>query len=157
MVARVSAEDRLLRKHRVDPITGCWLWIGTVGRDGYGLCRDGNKRRLYRRAHRLAFETWVGPIPNGMVVMHVCDNPLCINPQHLRAGTFAENRLDCINKGRHAFGERSHKAKLNPGVVRDIRRRVHSGEPGISVAKSLGISNNTVSRVARRVTWKHVH
>lgn len=80
----------------------CWLYIGARHGQGYGLFRDDGK--LWR-AHRFAYEMWIGPIPNGMQVLHQCDNPPCCNPTHLFLGTNSDNVQDAIEKGRHNGGK----------------------------------------------------
>ena len=84
-----------------EPNTGCWLWDG---RDikGYGAVSVANKSKL---AHRVSYEYHKGPIPDGMFVLHKCDMPLCINPEHLFLGTHAENMADMKRKGRGSGGK----------------------------------------------------
>jgi hypothetical protein len=78
--------------------SGCWLWSGSLGTGGYGLC--GHQKRV-KRSHRIAWELTHGPIPDGMVVCHRCDNPPCCNPAHLFLGTLADNVRDMVAKGRN--------------------------------------------------------
>lgn len=82
----------------VDCAEGCWPWAGYRQREGYGLVRK--KGQPAEAAHRVAYRLFVGPIPPGMVVMHRCDNPPCVRPDHLRVGTQAENLADMRAKGR---------------------------------------------------------
>lgn len=97
----MPTEDRLMaRIARVDG--GCWEWTGPKDKDGYGtiaLVTEG-MRRTYR-THRVAYQIWRGPVPDQAVVMHACDNPRCINPDHLRVGTHADNMADKMSRGRH--------------------------------------------------------
>lgn len=79
--------------------SGCWIWQGSTFTDGYGKCPRYGKTR---RAHRVFYEELVGPIPDGLQVLHKCDTPLCVNPEHLWAGTCLENHQDMDRKGRRA-------------------------------------------------------
>lgn len=95
---------------RVTRQDGCWEWQGHRQRSGYGGLTVGNKHRL---AHRVAWEVTYGPIPDGLCVLHRCDNPPCCNPAHLWLGTKAQNNADRAVKGRSAIGDRSG-ARLHP-------------------------------------------
>jgi hypothetical protein len=96
------------RAHKIDKTGECWLWTGATDGDGYGKVRQGE--RLFS-VHRLAYEQWVGPIPEGMVVCHTCDVTNCCNPAHLWLGTSAENTADKMAKGRWSGG-RPKKEKV---------------------------------------------
>jgi hypothetical protein len=81
------------------PEGGCWVWMGGIRNScGYGAVHLG--KNVYDTAHRLAYKLYVGPIPEGKAVLHDCDNPICCNPHHLRAGTWKENRADTVKRGR---------------------------------------------------------
>lgn len=89
---------RVLERVREDPATGCRIYTGQVDEDGYGRIMWEGK---WRRTHRVAYESVNGPIPTGLVICHRCDNPPCINPAHLFAGTQGDNVRDSVKKGRH--------------------------------------------------------
>lgn len=109
-----------IEKHS-QPITecGCWIWTGAVASSGYGLCFNGEKTAS---AHRVSYETFVGKIPEGMIVGHTCDNPLCVNPDHLWLATHKMNSSDMVNKKRSARGEKCGKSKLTEEQVKFIRK-----------------------------------
>lgn len=90
---------------KVDVPDGCWLWTAGRDSDGYGKLAIGlgGKEQRHTRAHRFAYEAFNGPIPDGMVVMHTCDNPPCVRPDHLVLGTPLDNNDDKVAKGRHAL------------------------------------------------------
>ena len=106
--------DRFNSKWMPEPFSGCWLW--TAANNGvYGTLRD-NRENGFRSkfAHRFSWEIHNGEIPNGFLVLHKCDTPLCVNPEHLFLGTYQDNRLDAIKKGRqiiprNELGQFSHK------------------------------------------------
>jgi hypothetical protein len=92
---------------KVDTSGECWVWTGANNARGYGMIRFTPTHREY--AHRWIYAQVCGPIPEGQVIMHLCDNPRCIRPTHLRAGTQSENSLDMVAKGRQRFGRRERK------------------------------------------------
>jgi len=146
-----TSEERFWAK--VDRSGDCWVWIAGTTEWGYGRFRmDG---RLYL-AHRVAYMFLVGPVPDGMGVLHRCDNPPCCNPAHLFLGTDADNSHDCIEKGRNARGERGGKAKLSELDVQDLRQLYASGMSFQRLAPLYGVSVRTVRAVVNRETWKHV-
>lgn len=88
--------QRLLQKIVIQD-NDCWIYQGGKNNIGYGMIRDGKKMRT---THRVSYEQHKGPIPHGLCVMHSCDNPICVNPDHLSLGTMKDNMHDMINKGR---------------------------------------------------------
>ena len=87
------------------PESGCWIWEGACGSDGYGHIRRNGK---VCGAHRISYETFIDKIPEKMHVLHKCDIKLCINPHHLFLGTNSENQIDSVKKGRHAHRRKTH-------------------------------------------------
>ena len=132
----------------------CWRWSGAK-KDGYG--RIGDKRTkstLY--AHRISWEIHFGPIPDGLNVLHDCDNPECSNPEHLFLGTDGDNVRDKVAKKRHSYGETHGAAILTEKDVLDIRRLRAAGVSLGYLARKHGISPQTVWCVVRRLSWKHI-
>jgi hypothetical protein len=136
----------------------CWPWKGSRMPVGYGVFMVSNTPRLTARAHRLAYELSVGPIPRGLCVMHICDNPPCVNPAHLRVGTLVENNADRELKGRGGqrkrHGTANGAAKLTPAQVQEIRARCAAGESQTSVARDFPINQPHVSRIVREEVWQ---
>ena len=147
---------RHLDRYEVDPNSGCWLWSGATGTDGYGRLKVLN---LYVRAHRYFYEQLIGPIPPGSVVCHRCDTPLCVNPAHLFAGSMLENTKDARNKGRlcgprsPARGQKQHCARLTEDAVRLIRSDDRNAR---ILAAALGVSRGAIIAVRSRRTWRWV-
>ena len=119
---RKGLKDRLIAKRNITP-SGCWEFTGWVNNTGYGMISKGTRSEGLVLCHRASYEIHIGPIPDGMYVMHKCDNPPCFNPDHLSVGTPKDNFKDMVNKGRQKVfaGEASANAKLTEEEVKEIR------------------------------------
>lgn len=136
--------------YEVDPVTGCWIWTGLV-RARYGaIWMDGKMMR----AHRLSYEIYTGTkIPKGKHVLHDCDNPLCVNPKHLRLGTNQDNVDDRNRKERQARGNQHGLSKLTKEQVIEIRNRTESQR---NLAEEYGVHHRLICKIKRREIWRHV-
>ena len=133
---------------RVEFSPGCWLWTGTSrGPMGYGCMRVRGKMV---RTHRLSYELLCGPIPPGKLVLHSCDTPRCVNPEHLFIGTHLDNARDMVSKGRCGT------TKMTEDDVRSIRSRTAAGEKPKDLAKEFNVTPRAVAYVVHRKTWRHV-
>lgn len=139
----------------------CWLWQAARGKKGYGFISIGGHR--VKQAHRVAFELFRGPIPDGKCVLHSCDNPPCVRPSHLFLGTQLVNAQDRDAKGRAGGwsrkGEAHAEAKLTEAQVLKIRRvYVRNGgeNSGIGLARQYGVSETTIRRIMKRRLWRHI-
>lgn len=132
----------------------CWEWIGQKDPDGYGRLHVDGSPAL---AHRVSYLLCYGSIPDGMDVLHKCDTPKCVNPEHLFLGTQADNVRDMHAKGRARKrgmkGAEHHQAKLTESDVRAIRR---STELGREIAARYGLSTTQVYDIRKRRSWAHV-
>ena len=126
-----------------DPNSGCWLWLGPINTKGYG-------RAGAEYAHRLAHRLFVGPVEDGMCVMHRCDTRSCANPRHLRTGTPADNSRDMVQKGRSARGERHSQAKLTRAEVEYI---VASTRTNADLADQFNVSVSHIHGIRRGRFW----
>lgn len=126
-----------------EPMCGCWLWTGSLQKDGYGLIKDGRMRT----AHRVSWELHRGPIPARACVLHKCDVRSCVNPDHLWLGSLRDNAVDMARK------KRTGGQKVGIGAVPGIRvdRR-----PLAVVGADHGISIAQVSRIRNRRRFEHV-
>lgn len=136
---------------------GCWEWQRSRLPKGYGHGRFG-RRHIY--AHRIAWELANGQaVPDGLCVLHRCDNPPCCNPEHLFVGTHLDNAQDRDRKGRKApvpKGEAHGLHKLTDHGVREIRALRAAGVPFQRIADQFGVHERTVIKVVRNETWSHV-
>lgn len=132
---------------------GCLEWQGPTDKDGYG--RRGS-RLGEKRAHRHAYSLKHGPIPEGAVVRHACDNPLCCNPEHLVLGNHLQNIGDKISRNRQAAGSKIRTTKVTPEIVLEIRAMSAAGIRQFDIADKFGIDQTTVSQIVTRKTWKNL-
>lgn len=142
---------------KVERTEGCWLWQSAIGSRGYGIFWVGGERRS-AFAHRIAYEIAHPdePMPAGLLVMHSCDNPRCVNPAHLSLGTNSQNQLDSSRKGRNARGEKNGGGRrLTEIAVREILAT--HGQLGCRrAARAYGVSSQTIKAIRRGRSWAYV-
>lgn len=126
---------------------GCWFWTGHRDSKGYGRFLIGT----ISKAHRFAYEYFIGPIPAGLCVCHKCDTPSCVNPEHLFVGTVKENNNDMATKGRHGRGGGMHKISKEDAV--SIYKLKGIASP-TALGKSYGLDRNTIYSIWKRKIWK---
>ena len=174
--SRATARDIINQRFwsNVDKSGDCWLWQGLVLNSGYGQFYAAGKRY---RAHRYSWILAHGPIPEGLSVCHTCDNPLCVNPDHLWLGTTLANQLDAVRKGRKASGiksgaythpEQVQRGETHPSAklteadvlyLRRIWRRGHKRGDGTGItalARAYGMSTSSIQAAISGKTWKHL-
>ena len=145
--------SRFMDKVQKDPNTGCWEWIKCKDSDGYGIFTIGNKNY---RAHRLIADHYGKDITD-KVVRHQCDNPGCVNPDHLLTGTHTDNMKDRSNRDRQAKGSNNGTSKLTESQVMDMRNRYHAGGVTIrEISKEYPISEEMCGRILKRNAWRHI-
>lgn len=151
---RATVPDRFWSKVDRRKPSDCWPWTAGTNPAGYGRIGIGTTTVVL--AHRLAWKLTNGPIPNGLWVLHRCDNPPCCNPAHLFLGTDTDNMRDATRKDRLAFGSRHWRAKLTEQDAAAIRRRRAAGEKGRDLAREFGVSPTTISEIVHHKLWTHV-
>lgn len=134
---------------------GCWLWTGFRNPQGYGTFWRNDLQRMVL-AHREAYEFVYGEVPDGMCVLHECDNPGCVRVEHLFRGTREENMADRQAKGRQARGERMGPSKLTVDKVLAIRQALECGARIADLAGFYGVSKTAIDNIRTRFTWKHI-
>ena len=139
-----TPEDYLAQRTRIDDETGCHLFTGVLDRDGYGQVHAAAtaKQLKVTRAHQMAYKTFVGDYEKGLLVCHTCDNPTCINPDHLFVGTNNDNVQDMVKKGRARSGS---KPKVNYEEVLAVKGEMNCFE----ASEKFAISFSRVCQIWR--------
>ena len=155
-------EQRFWSKYIPEPNSGCWLWLGTMSNNGYGVdgigsYRDGTQRQV--TAHRLSCEYSHGPAPSPEhQALHKCDVKLCVNPAHLYWGTRKDNARDAVERGRVGGrplpGAQNGRARLTES---DARYIISSSESGAALGRRFGISGTQVGYIRSGKSWGHLH
>lgn len=143
---------------RVTKTETCWNWTGKTSPKGYGAMRYHGRRIL---VHRASWELAYGPIPPDQNVLHHCDNPACVRPDHLFLGTLADNNHDMQSKGRYGGGAPSGEA--NPAsklteeqvrIIRDTYKPHHPTYGASALSRQFGVSSSAIRRVLHHITWQ---
>jgi hypothetical protein len=137
-------------------LAGCWEWTAHKDRRGYGQFRLDDR---IQKAHRVSYELFVGPIPDGLHVRHKCDNRGCVNPNHLETGTHEDNMRDMAGRGRVARlnGESNGMSKLTENDVRVIREEYASGTvTQAELAEDYGVDPSVIGKIVNNKIWTHV-
>ncbi len=149
----MTLEDRFNKKWVPEPYSGCWLWTGARGSFGHGLMKTRTKKN--DTAPRISWTIHRGEIPTGLCVLHKCDVPECVNPDHLFLGTKRDNAIDSALKGRHADfnGTKNGRCRLSVEQVREIRS---SSETHKTLAKRFGVGKSTIGYVRNGTNWRNI-
>ena len=158
MGKRIPIEVRFWSK--VDKTEECWNWTGAIGSTGYGHINEGGKRGKILTSSRVSYEIHFGKIQDGLFVLHKCDNPKCVRPDHLFLGTNKDNMHDMIGKGRSglnvggASGEYCATAKLSWNQVCQIRDLRKYGFTQKWISEQYSVSPMLISKIVRGIYWK---
>lgn len=149
-----SIEERFESKVMPIPECGCWIWMGTWKKNGYGGFAIDRNHTI--GSHRVSWEIYHGPIPEGLCVLHKCDTKPCVNPVHLFLGTHGDNMEDRDKKGRHIPhpGETHHAAKLTEIQIQEIRT---SHESSRVLSKQYGVRSGHIRLIREGRRWKHLN
>jgi hypothetical protein len=160
----LTLKERLQDKYQIDA-NGCWIWTGDKTSQGYGrLSSQSNNVKKKIRAHRVSYEVYNGPIPQGMLVCHSCDIPSCINPEHLWLGTHKDNAADRVAKGRNGStgGPKGPRGPMERSVshgtltqedVNIIRKKHADGSSYANLSLVYNTSAKYIYRVCARLVW----
>lgn len=133
--------------------SGCWEWVGSKWNNGYGRFMVEKRRR---KAHRISFLLRNGILPSDKIVCHKCDNPSCVNPDHLFLGTVDDNSKDMVSKGRSTHGERNGRSILRESDVREIRSINPTSQQCRELASKFGCHPNAIKQVVKKETWTRI-
>lgn len=145
-----SAYERIMSRIVKPEGDGCWDAGPDTGRDWYGQVSHEGKNL---KCHQVVWEHHNGPVPDGKVIRHKCDNMRCARPDHLELGTVADNVQDAVKRGRVSKGVSRYNAKLDDLAIQEIR---YSTEQGKVLARKYGVSPSSISMVRSGNSWKHV-
>lgn len=143
-------------------LSACWVWLSALNDSGYGVLGRGGSASGNVRAHRLSYCIAHGleePDLGKQMVLHACDNRLCVNPEHLSLGDVRKNAQEMVERGRNFTmpGVSCRKAKLTDELVAQIRAEHAAGVAGYrNLAKKYGVDRKIIQRIVRRIDWKHV-
>lgn len=154
---RAFIEARVQRVVRVPELGECWDWTRARSSRRYGsLTVTANGRPWALKAHRVAYEIFVGSIPSGMHVLHRCDNPPCCNPAHLFVGSHLDNMEDMARKGRVVCGRKTkhHNVKLTEKDVREIRSIAKYHGINRDLARRFGVSDQQIYTIRSGKQWR---
>lgn len=153
-ILRAGFAERFWR--RVRKCDGCWTWTGERSSKGYGRIRARAGGGQWIRAHRASWVLANGQIPAGLQVLHRCDNPPCVRPEHLFLGTDATNRLDAAEKGRHFSIQPPSTGQIGEAQAAEIRVEIRAGRQRREIARTYGVSEGLIRAIAERRLWPHV-
>ena len=151
----MSVKARFETKFMAETNSGCWLWMGNIGKHGYGQFHLNGGCMA---ASRAAFQLYKGSIPEGMCVCHKCDEKTCVNPEHLFLGTQADNLADMFKKGRQNTpkGVNHGHANLNDLQVISLRCDRLNGLSYSGISRKYGISISVAYKIVNLHSWKHI-
>ena len=148
---RKDWRESFFKKIKIDS-GSCWVWTGSSHASGYGQCWADKKQK---RASRVSYEIHKGVIPEGLFVLHKCDNPICVNPDHLFLGNSQDNENDKVSKNRQSKGESHGMSKLSELQVREIISSLNYCKRSF-LSKKYNVHVSTIHLIAKGIIWKHI-
>jgi hypothetical protein len=151
-----TSEERFWKYVKKGGENDCWEWVGAKNKNNYGIIKIGGRKGKNMIASRFSYELHKGKIPDGLHVLHSCDNPPCVNPKHLCRGTQKKNMKDMMEKerGNKAKGEKCSLAKLSQNEVFQIRNMYKNGTKWKNLSLIYGVSIRNIAYIVSKKTWK---
>ena len=154
---RKSLSDRFYDKIAYEPNSGCWLWTGAINKLGYGLIGLGHRSDGIAKAHRVSYLLHKGTIESDLCVLHKCDNPYCVNPEHLFLGTLSDNMKDCVQKKRNFLPDnRAEKATWAKLTIKDVVHIRERAMTGVKYANLYNVSKSAIYQIWGGNNWQSV-
>jgi len=152
-----NAAERFFERVYPEPNTGCWLYSGGMNPGGYGVVY-GTRCDDFNLAHRYSYFLHNGDFDRSLCVLHKCDNPICVNPDHLFLGTLLDNNRDRANKNRTVApkGQNNHLSVLKESDAIEILRLYKNGGTPTKISKQLAIKRETINGIIHNRNWKHL-
>jgi hypothetical protein len=150
---------RFLIKVKPSSTSECWEWTGATQAKGYGRFKSNGKIEC---SHRFSYKMFIGNIPKGMNVCHKCDNPKCVNPEHLFVGTQSDNMVDCRDKGRLVIPDggnfkdehKPHNSSTDTETIKQIKASIDNGYSNTGIAAEYGVKNQLVRDIRRGKSYQ---
>lgn len=144
-------KERFNSSYEIVTESGCWIWMRSIDKDGYGIHYFNNKKES---AHRKSYKLFKNEIPEKMLICHRCDNPSCVNPSHLFIGTAKDNAQDALKKKRNFIGSKNSRAILNEKNVIEIR---NSNLSIRQLSEKYCVSVNVIKYARKKSSWAHLN
>jgi hypothetical protein len=155
---RQTLQDRFEKKVEMIPFSDCHHWTAATNKFGYG--KISVSKNVWKFAHRISWEFSNGDVPEGMCVLHTCDNPRCVNPNHLYLGSHKDNAQDRERRqrGNQPKGSASGRSKLSADQVFEIRKLYCSGKYSYrKLGKMFGVDGKSIADIVNGRNWTHLH
>lgn len=152
---RETLIKRFMDKVQPEPMSGCWLWVGSYNNRGYGILSINNSTK---KAHRVSWDLFRTGSIHGFFVCHKCDVRGCVNPDHLFSGTAKDNKMDQMAKGRFTpfLGDGHASSKMTEELVIKVRKMARIGFTHSELAALYGVHKGTISKAITGETWGHL-